>query len=309
VSYGLGRWFPPWVSGSVRDSARPPPVHLGRRDTTRRTGHLVQLPDDVITQVERRLDLRLDLSSTRTGAWAESAGHRSDRDTWVRVDSRSPAVIQPQSWIGAEAAAVIPAVPKPAWLQSATWLDAARERVWRAQELELVTEPAVASTGTMLAGPPQLSESWWAQLRAALTALARFRTLRVAGRQELITRRISQVLGGDVDTTVTEWATSHGDLHWGNITAPTLCLLDWGDWGLAPRGNDAACLWACALAVPETADRVRADFRDELDSRSGKIARLWVCANILRMADRRADAGLLAEPARAATEQLVKDLH
>ena len=138
--------------------------------------------------------------------------------------------------------------------------------------------------------------------------LAGFRTLRVSGRQELITRRVSQVLGGAVDTTITQWATSHGDLHWGNITAPALYLLDWADWGLAPRGNDAASLWGSALAVPDTAERVHAEFRDDLDCRSGRIARLWVCSNILRMADQRADARDLAEPARAAAERLVTDL-
>jgi hypothetical protein len=75
----------------------------------------------------------------------------------------------------------IPDVPKPAWFQLATWTDTSHERVWRAEEMELVT------------------------------------------------RRISQILGGAVDTTVTEWVTSHGDLHWGNITAPGLSLLDWAD--------------------------------------------------------------------------------
>jgi hypothetical protein len=189
----------------------------------------VQLPNEVIAQVERWLDVRLDRSSARTGAWAESAGYRSDRGTWVRVDSRPRLVIQPQSWVGAEAASVIPGVPKHAWFQSATWADASRGRVWRAEEMELVTEPVVVVTGTMLTAPPVLTETWWADLRAALAALAGFRTLRVSGRQELITRRVSQVLGGAVDTTVTEWATSHGDLHWGNLTAPRLYLLDWAD--------------------------------------------------------------------------------
>ncbi|MGH3832666.1 MAG: hypothetical protein ACRDRS_19880 [Pseudonocardiaceae bacterium] len=268
----------------------------------------MQLPDDVVSQVERRLDVQLDRSSSKTGAWAESAGYRSDRGTWVRVASRPLTVIQSQSWVGAEAASVIPGIPKPAWFQSATWVDTSRGRVWRAEEMELVTEPVVAAIGTMLTAPPDLPDTWWAQLRAALAALAGFRTLRVSGRQELITRRISQVLGGAVDTTVTEWATSHGDLHWGNITAPGLSLLDWADWGLAPRGNDAACLWGSALAVPDTADRVHAEFRDDLDCRSGTIARLWVCGNILRLADTRADARDLAEPARAAADQLVTDL-
>lgn len=268
----------------------------------------MQLPEDVVTEVERRLHVRLDRSSPRTGAWAESAGYRTDRGTWVRVDSRSRSVIQPQSWVGAEAASVIRGIPMPAWLQSATWADTSRDRVWRAEEMELVTEPVVAVTGTMLTAPSDLPDTWWVELRAALAALAGFRTLRVSGRQELITRRVSQVLGGAVDTTVTEWATSHGDLHWGNITAPALYLLDWADWGLAPRGNDAACLWGSALAVPATADRVHAEFRDDLDCRSGKIARLWVCSNILRMADSRADARDLTEPTRAAADRLVKDL-
>lgn len=53
----------------------------------------------------------------------------------------------------------IPDVPKPAWLQSATWADASRGRVWRAEEMELVTEPVVAVTGTMLTAPPVLPDT------------------------------------------------------------------------------------------------------------------------------------------------------
>ncbi|MGH3831595.1 MAG: hypothetical protein ACRDRS_14310, partial [Pseudonocardiaceae bacterium] len=123
----------------------------------------MQLPGDVIAQVERRLDVRLDRSSPRTGAWAESAGYRSDRGTWVRVDSRPQSWIQSQSWVGAEAASVIPGIPKPAWFQSATWVDTSRGRVWRAEEMELVTEPVVAAIGTMLTAPPDLPDTWWAQ--------------------------------------------------------------------------------------------------------------------------------------------------
>lgn len=271
----------------------------------------MDLTEDVVAEVERRLAVRLDRSEVKTGAWVESAGHRTDRGTWVRVDSRTVSRIQPQSWVGAEAASVIPGVPKPAWSQSATWLDADNDRVWRAEEMEFITEPVVTDQGATLTADPTLPDSWWTQLRAALTALTEFRTLRVSGRQELITRRISQVLGSDitaVDTTVTEWATSHGDLHWGNITAPRLVILDWADWGLAPRGNDAACLWAAALAVPEVAERVLVEFHDDLHSRSGRIARLWVLSNLLRIAQRRADAHALAEPAAKAAAQLITDL-
>jgi hypothetical protein len=183
--------------------------------------------------------------------------------------------------------------------------------------MELVSDPVIAGTGTMLTTDPHLPDSWWAQLRAALAALARFTTFRVSGRQELITRRISQVLGEEVqqiDTTITEWTTSHGDLHWGNITGPHLVILDWADWadwadwGLAPRGNDAACLWATALGVPAVADRVLTEFHDDLTTRSGRIARLWVTCNIVRIADRRADARPLAEQACKTADQLIADL-
>ncbi len=266
------------------------------------------LPDDVLKQVERRLDVRLDLSEVKTGAWAESAGYLTDRGTWARIDSRTVTSIQPQSWIGAEAASVIRDVPKPAWFQSASWTDADRGRVWRVDEMERISEPAIVSAGAGLTHMPELPKNWWSQLRTALTSLARFRTFRVSGRQELVTRRISQVFGGTVDTAITEWATVHGDLHWGNLTAPKLYLLDWGDWGLAPRGNDVAALWGTSLAVPELADRVLAEFSDDLESRSGRIARLWICSNIVRNAARRNDLGPIANSAQTAADQLLKSL-
>jgi len=50
------------------------------------------------------------------------------------------------------------------------------------------------------------------------------------------------------------------------------------------------------------------EFHDELHSRSGRIARLWVVANVLRIAPRRPDAHPLAEPATKAAQQLVTDL-
>lgn len=268
----------------------------------------MDLSDGVLAEVERRLDVRLDRSTTRTGAWAESAGFRTDRGTWVRIDSRSRSRIQPQSWVGAEAASVIPGVPKPGWFQSTTWTETDQNRVWRADEMEFISEPVVAVTGTMLTSEPDLPDSWWAELKTTLRVLAYYQTFRVGGRPELITRRINQVFPGAVDTTITEWTTSHGDLHWGNITAPTLCLLDWGDWGLAPRGNDAACLWASALGFPDVAARVQAEFHDDLESRAGRIAQLWVCSNIIRMSPRRDDAQKLAEPAATAAESLLKDL-
>jgi hypothetical protein len=76
-------------------------------------------------------------------------------DSSSTPDSRTAGRIQPQSWNGAEAASVIPDVPKPGWLQSATWRDPAGTRVWRAEEMELVTELAIAGTGAMITIDPR----------------------------------------------------------------------------------------------------------------------------------------------------------
>lgn len=109
-----------------------------------------------------------------------------------------------------------------------------------------------------------------------------FRTLRVSGRQALITQRVSRVLGGAVDTTVTEWATSRGDLRWGNVTALRLSLLDWTGWGPAPRGNDAACLWSRAPAVPDTADRGTPSFATTSTAATNSRWSTWALSLWLR---------------------------
>ena len=83
------------------------------------------------------------------------------------------------------------------------------------------------------------------------------------------------------DLTVRCWESAHGGLHWANVATP-LCLADWNDWGVAPRGLDAATLHAYALARPEVAGRIRALFADLLEGQRGRVAHLVVCARIVR---------------------------
>ena len=49
------------------------------------------------------------------------------------------------------------------------------------------------------------------------------------------------------------WTTAHNDLHWGNVTGPELCILDWESWGRAPAGYDASTLLCTSLRHPPTA--------------------------------------------------------
>ena len=108
------------------------------------------------------------------------------------------------------------------------------------------------------AGPlrvaPELTDGWWATLDGSLTALAEHATTRVATpdtvaiTQEHLTGALTTAFPelSVADATVEEWCTAHADLNWANLTAPHCWLLDWEDWGRAPRGLDADELWRTA---------------------------------------------------------------
>ncbi len=266
-----------------------------------------QLHEDVLQRVERSMGVRLDRSTMVYGTQGMTAGFRTDAGTWVRVQWRRPSKIYGPAWAGAECASVLRGVTKPDWFQTASWCDDTREVVWRADEMELVSFPVINSTG-VIATEPELPESWWASLRKSLAALAEHQTERVGVRQDHLTRRINQVFPDEVDTTVDEWVTAHADLHWGNLTAPDCYLLDWEDWGAAPRGRDAVSLWGVSLHVPALAARVEREFQTDLQTRSGKLAQLLFCSNVIRVNAKRADPSPLVPPAKRVAATLLAEL-
>lgn len=227
------------------------------------------------------------------------------RGTWLRVEVRTEQRVAVQGWGGVEAAATLTGIVKPDWYRSISWHDPGHEVWWRVDETELVDQPTVA-TGAIIDVDPGLSASWWASLRASLAALGAAASRRPAklhattASQDYLsdlTHQATDHLGaGRVDPTVDEWRTAHGDLTWANLTAPSCVLLDWEDWGAAPRGFDAATLLLCSLAVPALADRIRVEFTDDLASRSGRVAVLALCADLLAYPS---VAGQLLAPAGA----------
>lgn len=258
--------------------------------------------DDVLDRVERALGVCLDRASVVYGIYGATEGFRTSADTWVRVERRQRWRTPGAVWIGLEAAATIREVKKPEWFQGTTWVDPAREVVWRADEMERITAPVVGD----LATAATLPEAWWLSLRESLTALAAHQTERVGMSQAHLTKRISEVFD-DVDTNVDEWSTAHTDVHWNNLSIEAH-LIDWEDWGLAPRGYDAACLWQASLPNPELAAQVQREFASDLGTRSGMIAQLLLCANAIRVARRRGTPTPLSEPAKAAAEVLLAQL-
>ena len=262
--------------------------------------------DIIIQRVQRQLDTYFDpMTEVRK---RRSLGLRTDRDTWMRIEIRDLARLDGQGW-GIEDAAVLDGVAMPTWYQGLSWIDHDLGVMWRADETELVADSSI-KPGGILTTEPELSEAWWAVLNSSLDALAKHPTTRVATSagsritQERISATIHQVFP-DVDTTITEWTTAHADFAWPNLTAPNCFIFDWEDWGVAPRGYDAATLRGEALAVSALAERVYQERRADLDSRSGQLSQLYYCAKVIAAGER---SGPLLTPATELANQLVTAL-
>ncbi|MYQ82548.1 hypothetical protein GTY51_02575 [Streptomyces sp. SID4936] len=238
-----------------------------------------------------------------------SLGARTDRNTWVRIERRGLDRIGVQGGDGTASAEALRGIAKPAWLTGVAWRDDTEPVMWRADETEML--PAVPVSSSVVAEDPQLPEEWWNALSASLDALAAQHTNRIATpdtetlTQDLVRGTIHSVFPG-VDAAVAEWRPAHADFNWANITAPVFCVFDWEDWGMAPRGLDAASLWGASLAVPALADRVRSERREDLESRDGMLMTLFVAAKILGPYADPEDPRLV--PARKMAEQLLQEL-
>lgn len=268
----------------------------------------MQPVEDVLDRVRQSLRVRL-LSETVVRK-RRTVGARTDRDTWVRIERRSLDKISDQGWNGAESAARLGGVAQPEWYGCVVWRDVDSPVMWRADETALLSG---APIGTAVVGTaPVLPDEWWEALNASLDALAAHCTMRVATAdtvtvtQALVTESIRGVFYGDFDTTVERWVPAHGDLNWANMTAPTLQIFDWEDWGNAPLGLDSASLWASSLAVPALAERVWHERRSDFESRDGKLMTLFVCSKILGPHAHPEDPRL--EPARRTAEEIISGL-
>jgi hypothetical protein len=206
---------------------------------------------------------------------------RSGEPCWVRVVGENPYWIRddPTFWNGNLDANAISGVPKPTVL---AWTELRAEDRWFRIEVQtLITTDPISATPEVTIDP-DLSSTWFAQLAAALDALADTPTERVVRGQAEVTLQLRQFFGDRIDPAVESWTTAHADLHWANLTAPDLTILDWEGWGRAPAGYDAATLYCHSLLVPDVAEAVRARFAEILDSPDGRRSQLLAASRMLR---------------------------
>jgi hypothetical protein len=266
-----------------------------------------QAHGDVLDLAEGWLGVTLDRAGGVYGNSGVTAGFRTGQGRWLRLQWRPRWRVNCQAWSGLECASAVRGVAMPELFRSVRWADRARDAVWRADEMSLAASPAVSATGGV-DRDPGLTAGWWDSLARSLDALAAHETDRVGMRQDHLTARIREIYGTGIDTTVREWAAAHADLHWGNLTAPDFCVLDWEDWGMAPRGLDAATLWGFSLGVPSLTARIEQAFGPDLSTRSGRLAQLLFCANTARSFARHGREMPFTEPARQAAARLTKTL-
>lgn len=199
---------------------------------------------------------------------------------WLRVVSELATWAYGPFWEGNnEATTALGGVAKPEVLDMGEWHQ--QDRWFRAEVLTHVASDPVSATPE-LHTDPRLDESWWASLHASLEALSDHISDRATLSQTRVDRMLRAFFADRVDATVHMWVCAHADLHWNNLTAPRCVLLDWEGWGMAPLGYDVATLYCHSLLVPEVAARVRAEFRDVLDTPDGVRSQLLVIARMLQ---------------------------
>lgn len=234
--------------------------------------------------------------------------HGADGLYWLRVGTeRDRDLADPfmaAFWTGIADADAITGVAKPRVLHSMEWDEPEHQRRVRADAMTLLPGRPASDTDA-LHTPLDLPDSWWSELRASLDAIAAFPTTRFAEHHQ-VGGRVRAVFGDRIATTMhpRRWQTVHGDLHWNNVLAPQLGLLDWEFWGSGPAGHDAATLYLFSLLTPDTARRVHEVFADVLDTPDGQRAQIGVASRILYRAQR-GDYPALADAVRRHIPPLV----
>jgi hypothetical protein len=228
----------------------------------------------------------------------------ADGERWLRVVSEMSYWAGGAFWTGNLEASAVSDVPKPRLLTELEWSEG--ECQLRAELMTLAPSPVIAHD-MVLRDAPDVSPGCWAELRKAVDALAAHPTERVCVTRPSLRLRLLAVFGIDIDPARVRWSCAQGDLHWANLTASRLCLLDWEAWGLASAGYDAAVLYCASILRPDIRKEIHDTFADLLDNPSGRVAQLAAILKLLCLV-KDGDHLDIAEPLHRHAQTLIAHL-
>ncbi|HYJ57979.1 MAG TPA: hypothetical protein VEW64_01330 [Methyloceanibacter sp.] len=215
---------------------------------------------------------------SRRSLGVEAVGPGASR-SWVKISALRG--VESHRQRDAELAAVeIRDVSRPALLASRAWTQDGRH--WLVLQMSLAASPRIEAGNFAGAAAALIDAPWIASLKQALDTLRKLDADRMCISADEVSALIKGRFGPGAPHKVDEWHCAHGDLHWSNMTYPHLMLLDWENWGRAPRGYDAAHLLVFSCARPEVLQKIETAFAADLDTSSGRVALLAVLARRLR---------------------------
>ncbi|MFJ7244530.1 hypothetical protein ACIQWA_07735 [Kitasatospora sp. NPDC098652] len=224
---------------------------------------------------------RLGVTCSGNPSWgfAGSTIGRAAGAYWLRVAATSPTSTRKDGHGIAGADVLVPEdVPRPRLHALLDWTEGGHG--YQADLLDHIADPVVSARPD-LTEDPGLPDTWWRRLRSATESLATASGPRTTVRDTWIERAFPQFLGIPAPEAV-QRVTGHGDLHWGNLSGPTLTIIDWERWGMVPVGFDPGMLHANSLLVPAVAARIRQEFGAVLDTPAGRIGELTAIAEMLQ---------------------------
>lgn len=122
------------------------------------------------------------------------------------------------------AANAIHDVPKSTVKRWREWED--NGRTMRGEVSTFVADAAISPSMTPTR-QIDLSDQWLSDLNRALHALAEHPVPAHGVDADHVNDGVRAFFGIDLDIASVPWTTAHCDLHWGNLTGPTLTILDW----------------------------------------------------------------------------------
>lgn len=257
---------------------------------------------EIVDQLDKSLvgDFSFGWGDKSIGAVIEVSA--TGEKTWLKLNVNDHKKLNERLWAGEILASDISGVLKPHVI---THFDFDRYGCkFRCIEMTFVDDPVISSNCTYPLQHCIPSGDWFRSLDNSLKALGSVQTTRIGYSQDLVQRRVQELLGTNQQCYFDRWVTSHCDLHWGNLTQHQCILLDWEGWGIAPSGTDQAFLLCYSVNNHALKKTIKSRYSEELSSRTGTTATLFACAELLRMIDLYGDHPELGPGLR----QLVEDV-